>query len=65
MLLGMEVGDVVSGTITSYGQHTWTVTLDGAPDLPLGWLGPLDLSWGAPLNPVVDERISTPNCGRS
>ncbi|MEV4194910.1 hypothetical protein [Streptomyces toxytricini] len=45
-LAGIRVGDVCGGTVAETSRKATAVVLDGFPDRPLGFVGPLDLSWG-------------------
>ncbi|MFB7501407.1 S1 RNA-binding domain-containing protein [Streptomyces sp. NPDC056161] len=44
-LAAIEVGDVCSGIVAEVTPRGVSVTLDGFPARPLGFVGPLDLSW--------------------
>ncbi|MFJ5726441.1 S1 RNA-binding domain-containing protein [Streptomyces sp. NPDC093149] len=58
-LAALQVGDLCSGTVAEVSRGV-SVTLDGFAARPLGFVGPLDLSWGQGPAAVVEvgQRIT-------
>lgn len=58
-LAALQVGDPCSGTVAEVSRGV-SVTLDGFAARPLGFVGPLDLSWGQGPAAVVEvgQRIT-------
>jgi ribosomal protein S1 len=46
LLATVNVGDVLTGTVTEHTRSGTTVLLDACPTEPLGCVGPLDFTWG-------------------
>ncbi|WP_129837735.1 S1 RNA-binding domain-containing protein [Streptomyces sp. RFCAC02] len=44
-LAGIEVGELLGGTVADVSRRGASVLLDGFPARPLGFVGPLDLTW--------------------
>ncbi|GAA1559031.1 S1 RNA-binding domain-containing protein [Streptomyces globosus] len=59
-LAGVHVGDVCSGTVAETSHKEIAVVLDGFPTRPLGFVGPLDVSWGPwPVAPPKPKQRIT------
>ncbi|MFF7677462.1 S1 RNA-binding domain-containing protein [Actinacidiphila glaucinigra] len=57
-LAAVQVGDLLSGTVTELDRVV-SVTLDGFPARPLGFVGSLDQTWGQrPAAVEVGQRIT-------